>query len=360
MTEGKRTEKRRSFREDSGAPPVTRASTPPPTWAEERRLLEEGYRLIAGVDEVGRGPLAGPVMAAAVILDPNADLPWYDDLRDSKALSSTQRERLAPLIAAAASGVGVGSAEPEEIDTLGIARATRMAMVRAVARLKIKPDHLLIDAVVLPESGMPFRSLIKGDALCRSIAAASIVAKVARDRHMVQEEASHPGYGFARHKGYGTPEHLQRLAITGPCPIHRRSFAPVRFMVQPQPAAEPTLQQSRGRAGEDAAVRYLQSHGYLVMERNFHCLWGELDIVSRQGETLVFVEVKARRDDRMGSAFESVTARKQQRLILATQEYLQRNALQENPWRIDVIAVRMGPGGITQSLEHLENAVVGF
>lgn len=308
---------------------------------------------------MGRGPLAGPVVAAAVILNPHAHVPCYDDLRDSKALSATQRERLAPLITQAAVAVGIGAAGPEEIDALGIVQATRAAMAQAVARLSVQPDHLLIDAVPLPEAGIPFRTLIKGDALCRSIAAASIVAKVARDRHMVEEDGAHPGYGFAQHKGYGTPEHLERLAHLGPCPIHRRSFAPVRALLTP-PKVGLSLRHSRGRIAEDAASRYLENKGYQVLGRNLHWPWGEIDIVARQGTTLAFVEVKARRHDRMGSAFESVTRRKQERLILAAQEYLQHHGLQEHPWRIDVIAVRLGPEDSVQSLEHLENAVMGF
>ena len=204
-----------------------------PTWAEERRLLEEGYSLIAGIDEVGRGPLAGPVVASAVILDPTKPTDWYEELNDSKVLSVSQRERLAALILDAAVSSGVGSASPEEIDNTGIILATRNAMARAVAGLTVKPDYLLIDAVPLADPGISFRAIIHGDATCRSIAAASIVAKVHRDTLMVQEDACSPGYGFARHKGYPTPEHLKRLSELGPCPIHRRSFAPVSELLQP-------------------------------------------------------------------------------------------------------------------------------
>ena len=331
-----------------------------PTWAEERRLLREGYRLIAGVDEVGRGPLAGPVVAAAVILDPSLGLPWYEELRDSKALSARQRERLAPLITEAAVAVGTGAAGHEEIDALGIVPAIRAAMTRAVASLSVKPDHLLIDAVPLPEAKLPFRSLTKGDALCRSIAAASIVAKVARDRHMVQEDTAYPGYGFAHHKGYATREHLEGLARLGPCPIHRRSFAPVRALVQPPEEAKASVGASRGRDAEDAAAYHLEAHRYRVLERNFSCRWGEIDIVAQQEGTVVFVEVRARRNDSFGSALESINRRKQQRLVLAAQEYLQQRGLEEHPWRIDAVAVRLGHGGQVQSLEHLEHAVVGF
>ena len=339
--------------------PATKV-TRPPTWAEEQRLLQEGYRLIAGVDEVGRGPLAGPVVAAAVVLDPAAGLPWYDGLNDSKLLSPARREILAPLITRDAIAVGIGAAESDEIDAIGIVPATRAAMTRAVANLAVPPDHLLIDAVPLSEPGLPYRHLVRGDSLCRSIAAASIVAKVSRYSRMVTEDTAYPGYGFARHKGYPSPEHLECLARLGPCPIHRRSFAPVRAMLDPVPNDRPPTHGSRGRTGEEAAVSYLESHGYHIVERNFNCPWGEIDIIARRPDVLAFIEVKARRHDRLGTGFESITRRKQQRLVLAAQDYLRQHGLQEQPWRIDAIAVRLDSQGAAGSLEHLENAVAGF
>ena len=331
-----------------------------PTWAEENRLLQQGHRFIAGVDEVGRGPLAGPVVAAAVVLDPVSAYPWYESLQDSKVLSLAQREHLSPLILQEAVASGIGAASPKEIDSVGIVAATRLAMTRAVAALAVRPDYLLIDAVPLPEAGAPFRALIHGDALCRSIAAASIIAKVHRDGIMVQEDTRYQGYGFARHKGYGTPEHLERLAQLGPCPIHRHTFAPVSSLVNPPPHVVPPARRARGNAGEEAAAHYLHSQGYQVVDRNFHCPWGEIDIVACQGTTVVFVEVKARRSDAMGAAVESVTPRKQQHLVMAAQEYLQRHGLEDRPWRIDVIAVRLAQRNMVESVQHLENAVVGF
>ena len=331
-----------------------------PTWVEELRLRDQGYNAIAGVDEVGRGPLAGPVVAAAVIIDPTKTAKWHEDLRDSKALSPLQRLRLAAAINDEAQAVGLGFVDSEEIDSLGIVPATRLAMNQTINSLSIRPDHLVIDAVPLPESGLPFRAIIKGDALCRSIAAASIVAKVARDLHMDAEDSTYPGYGFARHKGYGTAENLRQLTKLGPCPIHRRSFSPVRALVQQPTAPPPSRTMSRGRAAEEAAVVFLQNGGYHVMERNFTCRWGEIDLVTQQGDTLAFVEVKARSSNDMGSPWESVTTSKQRKLILSAQEYLQVHGLELRPWRIDVVAVKLGPGGKVQSLEHMENAVSGF
>lgn len=331
-----------------------------PTWNEELRLRDQGYHAIAGVDEVGRGPLAGPVVAAAVILNPTKTAKWHGDLRDSKMLSALQRQRLAAVINDEAQAVGIGFVASEDIDSLGIVRATRLAMTRAIGSLSVNPDYLIIDALPLPEAGLPFRAIVKGDALCRSISAASIVAKVARDSHMNTEDSTYPGYGFARHKGYGTSEHLKQLARLGPCPIHRRSFAPVRALVQPPAEINPSRSRTRGRAAEDAAAVYLQDHGYRVVERNFTCRWGEIDLVAYQGEMIAFVEVKARRSDALGSPWESVTPNKQRKLILTAQEYIQVRGLEVHPWRIDVIAASLGPGGSVQSIEHLENAVSGF
>jgi ribonuclease HII len=188
------------------------------------RLRAQGAQRIAGVDEVGVGPLAGPVVAAAVVLRPDA---WLAGVDDSKKLSAPARARLDVAIRGAAEGVGIGVVEADEIDSLGIYRAALEAMRRAVVALPEPPDHLLVDARSVPGVAMRQTPIVHGDALDGSIAAASIVAKVARDATMQLFDASYPGYGFARHMGYGTEAHLAALARLGPCAIHRRSFAPV-------------------------------------------------------------------------------------------------------------------------------------
>ena len=203
-----------------------------PDWSAERLLWKQGYLRVAGVDEVGRGPLAGPVMAAAVVFPPSFRTRLLPGLRDSKQLTAKARERLAPQVRRFAAGVGIGSASPSEIDALGIVGATVAAMSRAIRELPQSADHLLVDALRLECDGLPCRPIIHGDALCCSIAAASIVAKVARDSLMVELDALHPGYGFARHKGYPTAEHLAALERLGPTPLHRRSFAPVRRVLE--------------------------------------------------------------------------------------------------------------------------------
>jgi len=183
--------------------------------------------MIAGVDEAGRGPLAGPVVAAAVIFDPN-HIP--DGLNDSKKLSKTKREALFEMIMQAAH-VGIGIAEPEEIDRINILAATMKAMQRAVADLSVPPDYILIDGNRCPEFDIPVQAIIKGDAKSLSIAAASIIAKTTRDKLMCAADIRFSGYGHTGHKGYPTKAHREALAQLGASPIHRRSYAPVKAVL---------------------------------------------------------------------------------------------------------------------------------
>jgi ribonuclease HII len=201
----------------------------------ERDLWSAGVTLVAGLDEAGMSPLAGPVAAAAVIFPPETRIPGVDD---SKKVDPAERARLAPLIKREAVAWAVAFAEPEEIDRLNIYWAGICAMERAVLALASPPQHLLIDGRRLKTVTVPQQKIIHGDAKSFSIAAASILAKTARDALMVELDARYPGYGFARHKGYPVPEHLELLAARGPCPIHRRSFAPVREALGLPPLSE--------------------------------------------------------------------------------------------------------------------------
>lgn len=196
----------------------------------ENELFRQGIGLIAGVDEAGRGPLAGPVVAAAVILSEGLSgaEPWLQHVDDSKRLSPAQRERAAELIYRHAAAVGVAEETPENIDRMGIGQACISAMLRAVENLTLAPQHLLLDFVPIKTCPYPFQAIVKGDGISYSIAAASIIAKVTRDRYMQEVDANFPGYSFARNKGYPTAEHLAILRTLGPCSIHRHSFAPVR------------------------------------------------------------------------------------------------------------------------------------
>lgn len=195
-------------------------------WAPERAALQAGYSCVVGVDEVGRGALAGPVVAACVLL-PFGWLP--PGLNDSKKLSPQQRETLYELLVGKALGIGIGMVEATRIDSINILNATYEAMRQAFRALpkNLVPDLALIDGKPVPEFPIPHRPLVGGDALSASIAAASIVAKVTRDRLMLMLDAQYPGYGFADHKGYGTHAHLKAIQKLGPSPIHRRSFRPV-------------------------------------------------------------------------------------------------------------------------------------
>lgn len=193
----------------------------------ENALREQGLRRIAGVDEVGRGPLAGPVVAAAVIFPADIDEGHLVGVRDSKELTPVARDKLAPLVLQMALDARVGWAPAREVDAVGIVGATRRAMMRAVNKLEPRPEALLIDAVSLPGIPLPQRCPVKGDRVSLSIAAASILAKVTRDKLMQEADRKYPGYGFYRNKGYGTREHIVALARQGPCRIHRASFAPV-------------------------------------------------------------------------------------------------------------------------------------
>lgn len=190
----------------------------------ERELWDSGLRLICGVDEVGRGPLAGPVTACAVVIDRPLKLEFLDD---SKVVTELRRMALDALIRSQATAVSVGWADHTEIDSLNILGASRLAMRRAIAGLGLAPCKVLVDGYPLPGCAFPQVSIIDGDAKSAAIAAASIVAKVARDAFMNEMDAAYPGYGFSHNKGYSTPDHLAALNALGPCAVHRRSFAPV-------------------------------------------------------------------------------------------------------------------------------------
>ncbi len=193
--------------------------------------------LIAGVDEAGRGPLAGPVAAAAVILDPERPIAG---LADSKRLTPLQREALNPEIRDKALAFAVAFASVEEIDRINILQASLLAMQRAVENLGVTPQRVLVDGNRCPRLACEVEAIVRGDCSVPAISAASILAKVARDREMLVLDGAHPGYGFARHKGYPTREHLAALRELGPCVLHRRSFRPVRLLLEGRPAGMPS------------------------------------------------------------------------------------------------------------------------
>jgi ribonuclease HII len=203
--------------------------TPPlDTLTFEKAAFSAGFTNVAGIDEAGRGPLAGPVMAAAVILPAGRLIIGVDD---SKKLTAVKREKLFDIIMSQALSVGVGIVTPYDIDRINILQATRQAMLAAVQQLTPQPDFLLIDGISTIDSTIPQKTIKKGDSLSLSISAASIIAKVTRDRFMIEMDSKYPGYGFAGHKGYGSSDHMNAIKSLGPSPIHRLSFGGVKEYV---------------------------------------------------------------------------------------------------------------------------------
>jgi ribonuclease HII len=207
---------------------MTAGSRPVPSTAVEEALWASGRRFVAGVDEVGRGPIAGPVYAAAVILDPDRRPDWMSELRDSKELQAPDRERLAEAVRQEAVAYGIGWATVGEIDAWGIGPANKQAMIRALMALQRRAEYVLIDGPLPINYPLPQRTIVDGDATCTSIAAASVVAKVARDALMCDLDRLYPQYGFAVHKGYATRDHLARLEQHGASVQHRRSWLAVQ------------------------------------------------------------------------------------------------------------------------------------
>lgn len=315
-------------------------------WVEERAARERGFRVIAGIDEAGRGPLAGPVVAAAVVLPFECEV---EGVRDSKTMTAEQREAAFARVMERAEAVGVGFVEPVEIDRLNILRATHQAMRKAFESLPMRPDFALIDGLPVHPFPVLQKAVVKGDGRCASIAAASIVAKVTRDRIMREADALYPAYGFARHKGYPTAEHVALLREHGPCPLHRRSFGPVAELIPAQVHdGDPALFESDSRrevgdSGEIVACAHLRRLGWEVLATRYHCREGEVDIIARDGETVCFVEVKARRG--RSAPAEAVHAAKRARIVKAAEAWLFEQEMDESACRFDVVEVVFGADG---------------
>ena len=197
----------------------------------EKRLWNKNFKYVVGVDEVGRGPLAGPLVAAAVILDPNQTI---EGLNDSKQLSSAKRKQLQKEIEKKAIAFSYCFVDENTIDRINIYQASKLGMLEAIKNLNVKPDYILSDAMPLPESNLPFDAIIKGDTLSASIAAASIIAKEIRDEYMIKMDDRYPGYDFKHNMGYPTPKHLEALKQIGICKIHRKTYKPVKAVIETQ------------------------------------------------------------------------------------------------------------------------------
>lgn len=302
--------------------------------------------LIAGVDEAGRGPLAGPVVAATVILDEQNRI---SGLADSKKLTAKKREKLFQEIMQHAE-VGIGVVDVEEIDKNNILKATQKAMYKAMGALKTKPDKALIDGYALPNQIIPNKGIIGGDDKIDCIRAASIIAKVTRDRMMQQYDIIFPEFGFARHKGYGTILHMEKLSEYKACPIHRKSFKPVNENL-------PTItwlksQRRIGQWGERLAALEYFNNGYKIHALNHYCApYGEIDIIAEKDNELVFAEVKTAARKTLGGVEGQVDEVKLQHLSNAIDKYIMDNEIQ-NDIRLDVFAIILGKNG--PALKHFK------
>ena len=316
----------------------------------ENRLWADGVKTIAGIDEAGRGPLAGPVVAAAVILNQRA-IP--EDVDDSKKLTAKNRDILFDVIKEKSLDYSTGIVWQDEIDRSDILRSTHLAMKKAIGSLKQKPEHLLIDGRRLPDNIFEQTAIISGDSLSASIASASIIAKVTRDRIMLQISKIYPEYEFEKHKGYGTSLHIDHIMQFGPSPVHRRSFKRVKGIKSKVNLDDP---KQLGRYGEKIACLELIKKGYEILEQNY---WAEsrgceLDIVIKKENTVIFVEVKTKYHEGFGEPEQWVGEKKQAQISKAAQSYL----IDKNPggaeYRFDVIAIKFLNDNY--KIKHIVNA----
>ena len=318
-------------------------------WYFENEMIASGYHIVCGVDEAGRGPLAGPVFAAAVILPIGLDI---QDLNDSKKLSEKTRDRLYDEILSKVLSAGIASADHREVDELNILQATFLAMNRAVGQLDVKPDVVLIDGNRDPKIGFRSRCIVGGDGKSASIAAASILAKVSRDRHMRAMAERYPGYFFEKHKGYGTKLHYEMLEKYGPCGIHR-----LTFLKKKSGGGQKTETGRLGKWGEALALEYLLKKGYSTVAEGFRSRFGEIDLIVKNSGFIVFVEVKLRRNDSFAAAREYIGKDKQSKLKATANLWLASRRPELQP-RFDVIEIYApeGEGTVSPEVIHIENA----
>ena len=314
----------------------------------ENEYLDQGYRLIAGVDEAGRGPLAGPVTVAACILNP-AD-PIYG-LNDSKKLTPKRRDYLYEQIKSRAIAYAVVMVPVESIEQFNILGATKQGMVEAILKLESRPQIVLLDQVRLQDERLPAqRSFIKGDARSNSIAAASILAKVSRDRCMAEYDKTFPGYNFAGHKGYGTESHYQALKELGPCPIHRLSFLNKLKLGQTRVDSG----KAKGDIGEKAVATNLGGLGYRLLEHNF---WlkhhTEIDLIMIKGQRLAIIEVKARRgNDFEDQAIAALDADKVRRIKHLAEYYVTSRQLEVDDLVFLLASVQLDEHGGVSKIKY--------
>ena len=310
--------------------------------------------MILGIDEVGRGPWAGPLVVGAVVLGGVQ----IDGLTDSKKLSKKRREELDVIIRETADGYGLGWVHADEIDEVGLSDALRLATKRAVEQVKASYHEIIIDGTInfLADTtkGSYVTTLKKADLLVPSVSAASIIAKVARDKYMVEQDAIYPGYKFTSHVGYGTAIHRTAIEELGITPLHRLSFAPLQKYRTEMPiarleTAKPQPQPSNymGAVAENTVVDYLILHGYQILEQNWKTKYCEIDIVAQKDDIVYFVEVKYRKQPNQGGGLAAITGKKLQQMTFAARIYAQANRLREVDMRLTVVSVTGDPPEIT-------------
>lgn len=306
--------------------------------------------MIVGIDEVGRGPWAGPLVFGAVVLGDSA----VEGLTDSKKLTKKRREVLSKEIHQKAAAVGLGWVSAQELDEIGMSEALRLACRRSLEQITVPYQQIILDGTInfLASTGKgPYvTTMAKADLLVPSVSAASIVAKVARDAYMAEQDGVYPEYGFAKHSGYGTAAHREAIEKFGVTPLHRLSFAPLvrystskaqpvsagtpgpkKLFASPRFAKKPELTSSKptsvnsGVSGEDSAAAYLQQHGYKIIERNWRVKAGEIDIIAEKGDVVHFVEVKYRKNQLQGGGIAAITPTKLKHMERSARLWMQRN-----------------------------------
>lgn len=316
--------------------------------------------MILGVDEAGRGPWAGPLVVGAAVLG-GVNI---DGLTDSKKLTKKKCEQLYDEIAAEAAAFATGWVSAEELDEVGLAQALRLATRRAVEQVRVSYSEIIIDGTVnfLSDTGKgPYvTTMKKADLLVPSVSAASIVAKVERDRFMTEQDAVYPGYGFGSHAGYGVAAHRAALDKLGLTPLHRRSFAPIAQYCKVGPCSKVPPCNDRGEGetsrrigdvSEAAAAEYLQSQGYEVVERNWKTKACEIDIVAEKSGVWYFVEVKHRKTDRQGGGLAAITKEKLEQMAFAARMYAHWNKADDADMRLMAIATSGQPPVVVECLE---------
>lgn len=312
--------------------------------------------MILGIDEVGRGPWAGPLVIGAVVLGGVV----IDGLTDSKKLSKKRREALDIIIRQQATGFGLGWVSAAEIDDIGLSASLVLATKRAVEQVTAPYHEIIIDGTVNflkdTSKGSYVTTMKKADLLVPSVSAASIIAKVARDNYMTEQDVIYPGYKFKNHVGYGTAIHRAAIDKLGVTPLHRLSFAPLtkyKVQVPPKLNSTPSIRSTKqiGDAGEDCATEFLQKQGHIIINRNWKTKVCEIDIISKFNQTIYFTEVKYRKKDNQGGGLAAITASKQRQMKFAAEYYAVKYKIQDTNLRLAAIDVTGQPPQVQSFLE---------